>query len=128
MAPPEHPAAPLSTGRAGSGTDGPPSRPAWRTLRAHWEVAAAAAILLVVLAVIDVGAVGEPRLVLSLGPLVFLIVAALARLTPTLIVAWSAGWAALAVTSGEPRYAGLAYPAAAAALLLVLQRVRGGRR
>ncbi len=116
MAPPEVPAHPETP------------EPAWRAVRASWEVAGAAAILLAVLAIIDVGAAGEPRLVLSFGPLVFLIVAALARLTPTLIVSWGAGWVALAATAGDARYAGLAYPAVAVALLLALHRVRGGRR
>jgi hypothetical protein len=96
-----------------------------RTVRAHWEVAAAAGILLGVLTIIDLFAIGDPRLLLSLAPLVGLLAAALFRLTPACVAAWVVGFAAVGLASGEARYAGLAYPAAAAALLLFLQRRRG---
>ena len=116
---PATPAPELPAGRDG----GSPPPPPWRTtIRAHWEVAAAALILLAVLAVIDVAAIGEPQLVLSFGPFALLLVAALRRLTPALLGAWVAAFVAIAFVVDDARYAGLAYPAAPLALLLYLQR------
>jgi hypothetical protein len=97
-----------------------------RTVRESWEVAGAAGILLGVLGVIDVFAIGDPQLLLSFGPLVFLLLAAVVKITPGRIAAWAAAFAFAAFVFADERFAGLAYPAAGAAALLVLQRLKRG--
>lgn len=98
---------------------------AWRrAARQHWEVLAAAGILTVVLASIDVASIREPALLLSFGPLAFLVCAALVPLTARRLGAWIAAFVLLAVATGEARYAGFAYPAVALALLFLARRWR----
>lgn len=106
----------------------PPERshPWTRIVRSHWEVASAAGILLLVLAVIDVAAIHEPRLLLSLCPLSFMLTAAVSRLTPPRVVAWIAAFIVLALATGEMRYSGLGYAAVAVAFLQLLRRLRQG--
>lgn len=95
------------------------------TARAHWEVLAALAILIGVLLVIDAGSLRRPTLALSFAPLVFLVLAALFPVTLEMVAGWMAAFAGLALTSGDTRYAGLAYPAVVIGTLLLVQRRRG---
>jgi hypothetical protein len=98
------------------------------TVREHREVMLAAAILAGVLLVIDTAAIGQLDLVLSLGPLAFLVYAALVKLTPSRLAAWAAALALLGVSRGKLEYAGLAYPVVALALARLLQARGVGKR
>ena len=103
--------------------------PVWtRVIRKEWEIAGAAATLLGVLAVIDLAAIHEPRLLLSFAPLVFLLLATVVRITPWRIAIWLALFELIALATGEVRYLGLAYPAVPVALLVLLGGVRGAQR
>lgn len=95
--------------------------------RGQQEVVIAACIFVGVLAVIDAFWLAEPRLVLALVPFVFLLLAALVRLTPRLIGAWIAAIGLLALLSGQYSYAGLAASAGVVLVLVLLQRSRGRR-
>ncbi len=98
----------------------------WRdTARKHWEVFAAAGILFVVVAVIDVTPIRQPALVLAFGPLASLILGAFVPLTATRLGAWVGAFAILGVASGDWRYGGLAYPAVAFAASIIARRLRG---
>jgi hypothetical protein len=91
-------------------------------VRAHREVLLASAILVGVLAAIDSVSLGEPRLVLSLGPLVFVLMAALVPVGRLLAIAWAGVFLLLAALRGDARLAGLAYPALAFLVLLEAKR------
>ncbi len=86
--------------------------------RRHWEVYAAAAIMILVVAVIDATAVRDPLLALALGPFVFLVLGALVGVTAGRAVAWIGACVLTALLIGDARYAALAYPAVAVALAL----------
>jgi hypothetical protein len=90
-------------------------------VRAHREVAGAAVILVAVLALIDVFAIRDPRLLFSLGPLALVVVAAVTRLTPRVLGAWVAFFAVVALAMADWRYAGLSYPVVPLALARMLQ-------
>jgi len=96
-------------------------------VREHWEVAAAAAILIGVLIFIDAASLGEPVLALSLLPLVFLVTAAFVPLTPRRAGIWIGCMVLLAFATREIRYAGLAYPALIVWILLIIHRARQNR-
>lgn len=103
--------------------------PAWRrVIRREREIAAAAATLLGVLAVIDLGSIRAPRLLLSFAPLTFLLLATIVRITPERIAIWFGLFELIALIAGDTRYLGLAYPVAPVAVLVLLGRVRQGRR
>ena len=91
--------------------------------RAHWEVLAAVGILVGVLLVIDGASIGEPMLLLSFGPLAFLTFAAVFPLTVEAVAAWIAGFVGFALTSRDARHAGLAYPAIALVIPLLIHRL-----
>jgi hypothetical protein len=97
-------------------------------VREHWEVLAAAGILVGVLAVIDGAALGQPSLLLSMAPFGFLVYAALFPLTARAIVTWTSVLALAAFWGGVPSYAGLAYPAFGLAIPLALHRMLSARR
>jgi hypothetical protein len=82
---------------------------------------AAAAVLILVLSVIDVVSLGAPVLVLSLAPFLFLVLAALVRLTPRRVLLGVIALALVALTTGDRSYLGLAYPAAVLGVLLIVQ-------
>jgi hypothetical protein len=112
----------------------PPGEPAsaapestWAPARRHWEVLAAVATLGGVLLVIDAASIRQPALVLSLAPLGFLVFAALFPLTLEGVAAWVAALAGFALTTGDARYAGLAYTGVAVALALIIRNVFRGR-
>ncbi len=105
-----------------------PPPDARRTASNHWEVFAAVAIMILVVAGIDADAVREPRLVLSLAPVVILVVAALTPITVRQVAAWTAASLIAAAVSGDVRYAGLAYPAIALGGALVAHRLAMGHR
>jgi hypothetical protein len=92
-----------------------------RELLEHWEVMAAAAVLILVLSVIDVVSLGAPILVLSLVPFLFLVLAALVRLTPQRVLLGVIALALVALATGDRSYLGLAYPAAVLGALLIAQ-------
>jgi hypothetical protein len=100
------------------------SSPAGAAARAHWEVLAAVGILVGVLLVIDGASIRQPVLLLSFGPLAFLTFAAVFPLTAEAVAAWIAGFVGLALTSQDARYAGLAYPAIALVIPLLIHRLR----
>ena len=87
-----------------------------------WEVMLASAILVVVLVVIDVVWIGQPALVVTLGPFALLVFAALFRITPASAGAWIVGLAVLGAANGYARFAGLAFPAIALVLPITWSR------
>jgi cell division protein FtsW (lipid II flippase) len=98
------------------------------TARQHWEVYAAAAIMILVVAVIDATAVRDPLLALALGPFIFLVLAALVGVTAGRGVAWIAACVLTALLIGDAQYAGLAYPAVAVVLALGVRHLVARRR
>jgi hypothetical protein len=94
-------------------------------MRAHWELLVAASILLGVLLAIDAVFIGRPALALSLAPLLLLVVAALVRLTPRVLMVWIAAFVLLSVDVHDARLVGLVYPAV---VLLVLSQASRWRQ
>ncbi len=94
--------------------------------RTHWEVLLAVAILFGVLFTIDTFALARPALTLTLAPLAFLVLAALVPLRRSSVVIWVGVFAALALVMADTRIVGLAYPAVALLVLLLLRRSPGG--
>jgi hypothetical protein len=92
--------------------------------RRHWEVIAAFAILLGVLTAIDTLALGQPVLLLSLAPLVFVLALALVPMTRLLVACWIGAWGLLALWRHDVRLIGLGYPAGIAFVLMSALRRR----
>jgi hypothetical protein len=107
--------------------DPPDSAGSWRdVVRRHWEVVAAFAILLGVLATIDAGFLKRPALLLSLAPLAFMLVAALVPLTTRIVSIWLLAFAALGLLTRDTTLIGLGYPALIVLVLMSFQRRRQG--
>lgn len=98
-----------------------------RTASSSWEIVAASAIMIAVLAVLDVFDAREPIILLSLAPLGLLVFASLRRVGPQMLLLWIAAWGAIAALSWQWRYLGLAYPAAALGLLAIGYRLLARR-
>jgi hypothetical protein len=92
--------------------------------REHWEIIAASGILVGVLATIDTVFIGQAALVLSVAPFVFILLAALVRLTTGIVAFWIGAFLLLALVTRDARCAALAYPALAMMVLLAVQRRR----
>ena len=91
-------------------------------LKADWEIFAAAGLMVLVLAALDLVSLNTPALVLSLVPFAFPIAAALYPVGWKTIAAWTAACVALAALMGDWRFASLSYSAVVIGILLAVHR------
>lgn len=110
------PRKPESTG------NGPPFIGSRNVPRAHWEVFAALALMVFVLAVLDVVAIGSPVLVVSCAPLAFLMATALFPPGRWALAGWSGAFAGMALVFRDPAFLGMVLPVAVIGLLSEVHR------
>ena len=93
-------------------------------LRGHWEVITALAIMIFVLAVLDVVVLRSPKLIVASAPVLFLLHAGLMPLSRKILLGWCATCVLLAVVLGCAGMLMLAYPVLALAAVAWAWRSR----
>jgi hypothetical protein len=86
-------------------------RSADSSFRSFWEVYAALLLMTAVVAVLDVGWIHRPDLLLSLAPLACLMLASARRVDVVFAILWAVVFGVVGVLVWDWRYAMLAWPA-----------------